>query len=71
MTQTPSKLIREMPSATPTEPEIATWADLHRDEQIRRYQDLFRQPDCNSFTTDTAEDILAAARRQVAARRNG
>jgi len=62
---------RLMPSATPTEAEIAAWADLPRDEQVRRYQEMFRHPDCNTFATDTTDDILAAARQQVAARRHG
>mgnify|MGYP003388469179 CR=1 FL=1 len=57
-----------MPSAMPTESQIAAWIDMPRDEQLRRYQQMFRHPDCNSFTTDTPEDILAAARRPVAAR---
>jgi hypothetical protein len=59
-----------MPSATPTKAELAAWTALSRDEQIRRYQELFRHPDCNSFTTETPDDILAAARRRVATRRN-
>ena len=71
MSQIPKNPIREMPSAIPTESQIAAWADMPRDEQVRRYQEMFRHPDCNSFTADTPEDILAAARRQVAARSQG
>ena len=71
MSKTTDKPTRVMPSATPTEAEIAAWAALSRDEQVRRYQELFQHPDCNSFTTDTPDDILAAARQRVAARRNG
>ena len=71
MSQTTEKPIRVMPSATPTEAEIAAWAALPRDEQVRRYRELFEHPDCNSFTTDTPDDILAAARQRVAARRHG
>jgi hypothetical protein len=71
MSQTPEKLIPEMPSAMPTESQIAAWADMPRDEQARRYQQMFKQLDCNSFTTDTPEDILAIARQQVAARPKG
>jgi hypothetical protein len=62
---------RVMPSATPSEADIAAWAALPRDEQIRRYQELFQHPDCNTFTADTPDDILAAARQRVAARRHG
>jgi hypothetical protein len=61
---------RLTPSAMPTEAEIAAWADLPRDEQVRRYQEMFRHPDCNTFTTDTPDDILTAARQRVA-RRHG
>ena len=71
MSKTTDKPTRVMPSATPTEAEIAAWAALPRDKQVRRYQELFQHPDCNSFTTDTPDDILAAARQRVAARRNG
>jgi hypothetical protein len=65
MSQTTDKPTRVMPSATPTEAELAAWADLPRDEQVRRYQEMFRHPDCNNFTTDTPDDILAAARQRV------
>lgn len=71
MSQTADKSTRTMPSAIPTDDEIAAWADLPRDEQVRRYQALFGHPDCNSFTTDTVDDVLAAARERVAARRHG
>jgi hypothetical protein len=71
MSKTTDKPTRVMPSATPSEADIAAWAALPRDEQIRRYQELFQHPDCNTFTEDTAEDILAAARQRVAARRHG
>ena len=60
-----------MPSATPTEAELNAWVDLSRDEHVRRYQEMFKHPDCNTFTTDTSDDILAAARKRVAARRHG
>jgi hypothetical protein len=62
------KPARFMPSATPTEAELITWAALPRDEQVRRYQEMLRHPDCNTLTTDTSEDILAAARLRVADR---
>jgi hypothetical protein len=48
MSQTPERLIREMPSATPTEFQMATWAEMPRDEQVRRYQQMFKQPECNA-----------------------
>jgi hypothetical protein len=71
MSQTTNKLARVMPSATPTDAEIEAWAALPRDEQVRRYQEMFKHPDCNTFTADTPDDILAAARQRVAARRHG
>ncbi|MGQ0684610.1 hypothetical protein [Bradyrhizobium sp.] len=57
-----------MPSATPTDDEIEAWASLPRDEQVRRYQEMFAHPDCNRLTTDTPEQILAAARGRAAYR---
>ena len=71
MSQTKDNLTRTMPSATPTEAEIEAWIALPRDEQVRRYQEMFKHPDCNTFTADTPDEILAAARKRVAARRHG
>ena len=71
MAQSTDKPTLTFPSATPTEAELAEWAALPRDEQVRRYQDFFRHSDCNTFTTDSPDDILAAARQRVAARRHG
>lgn len=71
MSQTKDNLTRVMPSANPTEAEIEAWAALPRDEQVRRYQEMFKHPDCNTFTADTPDEILAAARKRVAARRHG
>jgi hypothetical protein len=59
-----------MPLATPTEADLAAWAARSPDEQVCRYQEQLQHPDCNTFTTDTYEDILAAARRRVSVRRN-
>ncbi len=71
MSETTDKLTGVTPSATPSETELAAWAALPRDEQVRRYQKLLQQPDCNTFTSDTPDDILAAARKRVAERRHG
>ena len=70
MSQTTDQLANITPSATPTEAEREAWASLARDEQVRRYQKLFEHPDCNTFTSDTPDDILAAARQRVAQRRH-
>ncbi|AMA59097.1 hypothetical protein [Bradyrhizobium sp. CCGE-LA001] len=71
MSQTTDQLANITPSATPSEAELEAWAKLPRDEQVRRYQALFAQPDCNNFTSDSPDDILAAARQRVAQRRHG
>jgi hypothetical protein len=71
MSQETDKLTRVMPSATPTEAELAAWAALPQDEQLRRYQEALAHPDCSMATDDSMSDILAAARQRVAARANG
>jgi len=71
MAQTTDQLANLSPSATPSEAELEAWAKMPRDEEVRRYQALFAQPDCNIFTSDTPDDILAAARQRVARRRHG
>ena len=71
MSQPTKKPARVMPSATPTEAELAAWASLPRDEQVRRYQEALAHPDCSVQTDDTMSDVLLAARRRVAARTNG
>lgn len=71
MSKTTDKPIRVMPSATPTEAEIAAWAALPRDEKVRRYQEALAHPDCSVQTSDSMTEILAAARKRVAARTNG
>ncbi|MCK1707792.1 MULTISPECIES: hypothetical protein [unclassified Bradyrhizobium] len=68
MPQTTDQLANIEPSATPTEAERKVWAVLPRDEQVRRHQELFALPNCNNFTSDTPDDILATARQRVAQR---
>jgi len=68
----PDAKTRAMPSALPpSEAELAVWNALTRDEQIARYQEFFAHSDCNTFTDETAEDIIATARARAKARRNG
>ena len=63
---------RAMPSPLPpTEAELAEWNALTRDEQLARYRELFAHPDCDTFTNETPNQILVAAREQVAARKRG
>lgn len=60
-----------MPSATPTEAELAAWAALSREAQVSRYREALTHPDCSAVTDDSMGDILAAARERVAARGHG
>ena len=62
-------LTRVMPSATPTDEEIAAWNELSREEQLKRYRELFNHPDCNTVSGATMDGILAEARRRSALRR--
>ncbi|MET4068366.1 hypothetical protein ABID58_003163 [Bradyrhizobium sp. S3.2.6] len=71
MSQITDQLANIGPSAIPTEAEREVWATLSRDEQVRRYQKLFAQPNCNNFTSETPDDILATARQRVAQRGHG
>jgi hypothetical protein len=65
----PDTKTHAMPSALPPcEAELAEWNALTRDEQIARYREFFAHPDCNIFTDETAEEIIAAAQTQAAAR---
>lgn len=60
-----------LPSATPTEAELAAWAGLSRDEQIRLTHAALTHPDCSAATNESMDAILAAARQRTAARANG
>jgi hypothetical protein len=60
-----------MPSATPTEAEIAAWNDLPREEQLRRLRQALTHPDCGIASSDSMADILALAQRRAADRRHG
>ncbi len=62
-------LTRVMPSATPTDEEIAAWNELSREEQLKRYREFFSHPDTMTCSGQTMDDILAEARRRSALRR--
>jgi hypothetical protein len=64
-------LTRVMPSATPTEEEIAAWNELPRDEQLKRYRELLNHPDAMTDCGETMEEILAEAHRRSDQRRRG
>lgn len=44
---------------------------MTRDEQVALYRQYLAHPDCDTFTTETPEDILVVARAVVAARQRG
>jgi hypothetical protein len=58
-----------MPSATPTEAEIAEWQALPRDEQLRRMQAALSHPDADKVSTLTMQQIREIGRERAAARR--
>lgn len=60
-----------MPSATPSEAEIAAWQALPRDEQVRRMQLALAHADCATVSTATMADIRAAGHSLAAKLRNG
>ncbi len=64
-------LTRVMPSATPTKEEIAAWNELSREEQLKRYRELFSHPDTMTDCGQTMEDILAEAHRRSDQSRRG
>jgi hypothetical protein len=70
MTDTNTRL-RVTPSATPNEADIREWADLPRDEQLRRLREALDHPDCATVVDDTMNDIAAKARARADARARG
>lgn len=60
-----------MPSATPSEDEIAAWEALPRDEQMRRMRALLSSEEASTATDSTMAEILAEARRRADVRERG
>ncbi len=60
-----------MPSATPSEDEIAAWEALPRDEQLRRLRALLSSEEASTATDTTMAEILAEARRRAGERARG
>jgi hypothetical protein len=61
---------RAMPSALPpSEAELAEWQALSREEQLARYREVLRHPDCQRISDSTMSDIRAEAQRRAAASR--
>ena len=61
-------LTRVMPSATPTDEEIAAWNELPRAEQLKRYRELL-QPAYRHDKWDHGEIVAEAHRRSDLRRR--
>jgi hypothetical protein len=60
-----------MPSATPTEAEVAAWNTLPRDEQVRRMKAALSHPDCSKVGTASMSDIRERGQALAAKQRNG
>ena len=48
-----------MPSAAPTEEEIAAWQELPRDEQLRRMRQMLTSPEASTPCNTTMAEIWA------------
>ncbi len=48
-----------MPSATPSEAEIAAWRELPRDEQLRRLRQMLTSPEASTPDGTTMAEIWA------------
>jgi hypothetical protein len=60
-----------MPSATPTEAEIAEWQALPRDEQLRRLRLALAESDVDTVSAATPDSIRERGRAKAAAQRRG
>jgi hypothetical protein len=61
MSETIETLSPVVPSAAPSDDEIAAWQTLPRDEQLRRLQARLAHPDCAAVSEATMSDILRRA----------
>ena len=64
-------LTRVMPSAAPTDAEIAAWQALPRDEQLARLKEALNHPDSGIECGLTMEQIKTNARKRVSRRSHG
>jgi len=55
-----------MPSATPSEADIAAWEKLSREEQLKRLRQELAHPDCDVVATETMAEIFEEARQRAA-----
>jgi hypothetical protein len=58
MAETPT-ISAVMPSATPTDEEIAAWEELPRDEQLRRMREALNSPNASTPCSTTMAEIWA------------
>jgi hypothetical protein len=56
-----------MPSATPTEEEIAAWEELPRDEQLRRMREVLTSLNASTPCDTTMEEIWAEIESETVA----
>jgi hypothetical protein len=56
-----------MPSATPTEAEIAAWRELPRDEQVKRMRLALTSAEASSACDATMAEIWAEVEAEAAA----
>ena len=61
MAETVENLSRVVPSAAPSDDEIAAWQALPRDEQLRRLRMRLTHPDCAAVSSATMSEILRRA----------
>jgi hypothetical protein len=56
-----------MPSATPTEEDIAEWEELPRDEQLRRMREVLTSLNASTPCDTTMEEIWAEIESETVA----
>ena len=68
MTKTLTKVV---PSASPSDADIAAWQDLPRDEQVRLMQEALAHPDCARVGTANMAELRARGQELAEKQRNG
>ena len=71
MSDTLTRPYKVMPSATPSDADIAAWNELTRDEQLRRMREYLSHPDCSTPSNMTVDEIVARAQARIDARKHG
>jgi hypothetical protein len=68
MTRTLTKFI---PSAMPSDADIAAWQDLPRDDRVRLMQEALAYPDCGQVGTASMAELRARGSALAEKLRNG